>query len=216
MPDITADIWFDFVCPWCHLGERRWEAALARFEHRDAVHVRWRSFELDPHGSREARLTIPQRMQQDLGLSARQAAEGVAGLTALAADVGLTYRLDQARPVNSFDAHRLLRAAIDRGLGDQVRERLLRAYTGEGAHLADHTTLAALAEEAGFPAEAAHALLRGHSYADAVRADEDEAHRRGVSGVPSFAIAGRRIIAGAQSPDTLLEELRLAWRRATG
>ncbi|MER5321597.1 DsbA family oxidoreductase [Streptosporangium roseum] len=216
MPDITADIWFDFVCPWCHIGKRRWETALARFEHRDAVHVRWRSFELDPHGSREARLTIPQRMQQDLGLSARQAAEGVAGLTELAADLGLTYRLDQARPVNSFDAHRLLHAAIDHGLGDQVRERLLRAYTGEGAHLADHTTLAALADEAGFPAEAARALLRGHDYADAVRADGDEARRRGVSGVPSFVITGRRIIAGAQSPDVLLEELRLAWRRVTG
>ncbi|WP_052424055.1 DsbA family oxidoreductase [Nonomuraea candida] len=161
MPDITVDIWFDFVCPWCHLGKRRWEAALA-------------------------------------------------------ADLGLTYRLDQARPVNSFDAHRLLHAAIDRGLGDQVGERMLRAYTGEGAHLADNATLTTLAEEAGFPAESAQALLRGHDYVDAVRADEDEARRRGVNGVPSFVIAGRRIIAGAQSPDILLEELRLAWRRATG
>jgi predicted DsbA family dithiol-disulfide isomerase len=216
MPDITVDIWFDFVCPWCHLGKRRWEAALAQFEHRDAVHVRWRSFELDPQGSREARLTIPQRMRQDLGLSARQAAEGVAALTALAADLGLTYRLDQARPVNSFDAHRLLHAATGHGVGELVGERLLRAYTSEGAHLADHPTLAALADEAGFPAEAARALLRGHDHADAVRADEDEARHRGVSGVPSFVITGRQVVAGAQSPDALLAELRMAWRRVAG
>ncbi|MFI6505914.1 DsbA family protein [Nonomuraea typhae] len=164
MPDLTVHIWFDFVCPWCHLGKRRWEAAL----------------------------------------------------TALAAELGLAYRLDQARPVNSFDAHRLLHAAAGRGLGDQVRERLLLAYTGEGADLADHTALAALAQEAGFPAGAARELLRGDAYGDAVRADEDEAHRRGVRGVPSFAIADRPVVAGAQSPDLLLEELRLAWRGVAG
>ncbi len=191
MPNISVDIWFDLVCPWCSIGERRWAAALAEFEHRDAVQVRWRSFELDPHGSREAGLTIPQRMQEDLGLSASQAAEGVASLTALAADLGLAYRLDQARPVNSFDAHRLLRAAIEHGLSDRVRERLMRAYTGEGAHLADHTTLVALASDAGFPAEVAQALLQGDDYADAVRADEDEACRHGVTECrPSSSTAG--------------------------
>ncbi|MDP9869286.1 hypothetical protein J2S55_008552 [Streptosporangium brasiliense] len=154
-------------------------------------------------------------MRQDLGLSARQAAEGVAGLTALAAGLGLTCRLEPARPVNSFDAHRLLHAAVERGLGDQVGERLLRAYTGEEAHLADHRTLADLAGEAGFPAEAARALLRGREHAGAVRADGAEARRRGVSGVPSFVIADGDVVSGAQSPQALLEELRLAWRRAT-
>jgi predicted DsbA family dithiol-disulfide isomerase len=209
VPEIPVDIWFDLVCPWCYIGKRRWEAALAQFERAAAVHVRWRSFELDRHdrhGSREAVLTIPQRMQQDLGLSARQAAEGVASLTALAADVGLAYRLDETRPVNSFDAHRLLQAAIEHGLGDRVRERLMRAYTGEAADLA---------ADAGFPAEVARALLQGDDYTDVVRADEDEALRNGVTGVPFFVIAGERRIAGAQSSHVLLEELRLAWRRAT-
>lgn len=213
MPEIPVDIWFDLVCPWCYIGKRRWEAALAHFEHATAVQVRWRSFELDRHGSREAVLTIPQRMQQDLGLSARQAAEGVALLTALAADLGLVYRLDEARPVNSFDAHRLLQASVEHGLGDRVRERLMRAYTGEAADLADHTTLVTLAADAGFPAEVARALLRSDDYADVVRADEDEALRNGVTGVPFFVIAGGRGIAGAQSAQVLLEELRLAWRR---
>ncbi|MEV4183686.1 DsbA family protein, partial [Streptosporangium canum] len=69
---------------------------------------------------------------------------------------------------------------------------------------------------AGFPGVASRAGGGGLFYADAVRADEDEARRRGVSGVPSFVITGRRIITGAQSPDVLLEELRLAWRRVTG
>ena len=213
MPDISVDVWFDLVCPWCHLGARRWQIALARFEHPDTVQVRWRSFELDPHGSREALLTIPQRMRQDLGLSAGQAAAGVAALTGLAADLGLTYRLDEARPVNSFDAHRLLHAAAEDGIGDRVRERLMQAYTGEGAHLADHPTLVALAADAGLPTEVARALLQGDDHAAAVRADEAEARRLGVTGVPTFVLAGRRRIAGARSPQELLDELRLAATR---
>lgn len=215
MPELTVDIWFDLVCPWCHIGERRWAAALAGFEHADAVRVRWHGFELDPHGSREAGATIPQRMRQDLSLSAEQAAEGVAHLTGLAAELGLTYRLEQARPVNSFDAHRLLHAATAHGLGDQVRERLLRAYTGEGAHLADHATLVALAAEAGFPAENAQALLRGNDHADAVRDDRDQARRHGVTGVPFFVFAGRTRIAGAQPTRVLSQELHRAWHVAT-
>ncbi|MFI0451890.1 DsbA family oxidoreductase [Actinomadura sp. 6N118] len=215
MPVLTVDIWFDLVCPWCHIGERRWAAALAGFEHADAVQVRWHSFELDPHGSREAGATIPQRMQQDLGLSAEQAAEGVASLTRLAAGLGLTYRLEQARPVNSFDAHRLLHAAAAHDLGDRVRERLMRAYTGEGAHLADHATLVALAADAGFPAEDAQALLQGDDHADAVRADHDQARRHGVTGVPSFILAGQRRIAGAQPTQVLGQELHRAWRVTT-
>ncbi|TQM15492.1 DsbA family oxidoreductase [Pseudonocardia kunmingensis] len=213
MPPLPVDIWFDLVCPWCGIGKRRFEAALAEFEHRDDVRVRWRSFELDPHAPRDATLTIPERMQQDLGLTARQAEEGAAGLTALAAELGLVYRLAAARPVNSFDAHRLLHAAAGRGLGDAVRERLMVAYTGEGAHLADHATLAALASEVGFPAADARTVLAGDDHTDAVRADEEQAARIGVTGVPTVVIAGRRI-TGAQPPDLLLAELGAAWRNA--
>ncbi|MER5321239.1 DsbA family oxidoreductase [Streptosporangium roseum] len=154
-------------------------------------------------------------MRQDLGLSAGPAAEGAASLTAFTTGLGLTYRLDRARPVNSFDAHRLLQAAAGHGLADQVRERLMRAYTGEGAHLADHTTLVALVAEAGFPVDIARSLLRGDNYAEAVRADEAAARRHGVTGVPSAVIAGQRRIAGAQPAHVLLRELRLAWHSAT-
>ncbi|MFI9556988.1 DsbA family protein [Nonomuraea endophytica] len=130
MTDITVDIWSDLVCPWCYIGHRRFAHALAAFEHRDAVQVRHRSFELDPRGSTEPTITLPERMRRDLGLPAPQARAGMARVAALAAEVGLEYRLDLAHPVNSFDAHRVQHAAADRGVGEAVRERLMRAYTG--------------------------------------------------------------------------------------
>ncbi|MFI6391190.1 DsbA family oxidoreductase [Nonomuraea sp. NPDC050547] len=213
MTDITVDIWSDLVCPWCYIGHRRFEHALAAFEHRDAVQVRHRSFELDPHGSTEPTLTLPERMRRDLGLPAPQARQGMARVAALAAEVGLEYRLDLAHPVNSFDAHRIQHAAADRGVGDAVRERLMRAYTGEGANVADHASLVRLAGEAGLDPEFAAAVLKGGDYGDAVRADEAEALRHGVSGVPGFVFGGRRVVSGAQPSEVFVEELRAAWRR---
>ncbi|MFI6296257.1 DsbA family oxidoreductase [Nonomuraea sp. NPDC050790] len=214
MTAITVDIWSDLVCPWCYIGHRRFEHALAAFEHRDAVQVRHRSFELDPHGSREPTLTLPERMRRDLGLPAPQAREGMARVAALAAEVGLDYRLDLTHPVNSFDAHRIQRAAADRGVGDAVRERLMRAYTGEGANVADHATLVRLAAEAGLDRDFAAEVLKGDSYGEAVRADEAEARRTGVSGVPAFVFAGHRMVAGAQPTAVFAQELDTAWRQA--
>ncbi|WTW99938.1 DsbA family oxidoreductase [Streptomycetaceae bacterium NBC_01309] len=190
MPEITVDIWSDLVCPWCYLGKRRFDVALAAYEHRDDVHVRWHAFELDPDAPRESALTIPQRMRQDLGLSAAEADRGVAHLTELAAESGLTYRLADARPVNSFDAHRLMLFAEDRGVGEPVRERLMRAYTAEGARLGDRDVLGALAAEAGLDGAEVGKLLSGDGYAEAVRIDENQGHRFGVTGVPTFVFTG--------------------------
>jgi predicted DsbA family dithiol-disulfide isomerase len=214
MPTITVDIWSDVVCPWCHLGKRRFEAALATFEHRSSVTVRHRSFELDPGGPRQSDLTIPQRMQRDLGLTPQRAEEGLRVLTALAAEAGLEYRLAQARPVNTYDTHRLLHLGEHRGLGDAVRERVMHAFTAEGADLGDRATLVRLGTEAGLDARDVEALLDGDDFGAAVRADEAMARRYGVRGVPSFLFAGRYAVSGALPVAELAELLRRAWRDA--
>ncbi|GAA2107411.1 DsbA family oxidoreductase [Actinomadura alba] len=215
MTEIVVDIWSDLVCPWCYIGKRRFEAALAGFEHREAVRVRWRSYELDPDGPRDSDLTIPQRMQQDLGLSPLQAAQGADRVTSLAAEAGLTYRLADARPVNSFDAHRLMHFAADRGLGEPVRERLMRAYTAEGAHLADRETLASLAAEAGLDPAAVREVLEREDYTDAVRSDEERARRLGITGVPSFVFGRKYSVSGAQPVEAFADLLRQTWHETT-
>lgn len=196
MSEIHVEIWSDLLCPWCFIGKRRFEAALAGFEHRDDVRVTWRSFELDPGRSTGPELTIPQHISRDLGLAQPAADRVAAQVTDLAAEVGLTYRLDRARPVNSFDAHRLMHHAEAEGVGEPVRERLMTAYTAEGADLSDHDVLAGLAADAGL--DGAREVLSSNAYGEAVRADERRARDFGVTGVPSFVFAERLATSGAQ------------------
>ncbi|MFC5750121.1 DsbA family oxidoreductase [Actinomadura rugatobispora] len=213
MVAIAVDIWTDLVCPWCFIGKRRFEAALGEFEHRDAVEVRWRSFELDPGAPAESTQTIPERIR-DLGMSEAQADEQAARVTALAAEVGLAYRLDLARPVNSFDAHRVMHLAEDEGVGEAVRERLMTAYTGEGAALGDHETLVAEAAKAGLDGGTTRTMLKGDAYTAAVRADEQRAAAVGVTAVPSFVGGGKYLVAGAQPAEVFALLLRRVWEEA--
>ncbi|MFD3523531.1 DsbA family oxidoreductase [Streptomyces sp. NPDC058653] len=203
MNEISVEIWTDVVCPWCFIGKRRFEKALAQFEERDAVRVRWRSFELDPAALRDTEETIPQRMLRRQGIPPERAAQLLAGVSEQAAAEGLEYHLDRARPVNTFDAHRLVHHADTEGLAERFQERLMRAYTAEGASVADHPTLVALAEESGLATGPVRDVLAGDAYADAVRADEDRAARLGVSGVPSFVIAEQWSVSGAQPVEVL-------------
>src|SRR6266508_1717428 len=125
---MNVEIWSDIVCPWCYIGKRRFETALARFAHRDQVQVVWRSFELDPHAPRRTPGSLNDMLAHKVGVSLVQAAAANAQVTALAAKEGLDYQLDRAKPGNSFDAHRLIHFAATHGLQAAAKERLLRAY----------------------------------------------------------------------------------------
>src|SRR5690606_766407 len=122
-------------------------------------------------------------------------------------EAGLDYQLAEARPANSFDAHRLMAFADASGVGDAVRERLMRAYTSEGARLGEPESLVALAAEAGLPSADAREVLDSDAYVAAVRADEKRGAELGVGGVPSFVFAGRHIVSGAQPVEVFADLL---------
>ena len=207
MPFIV-EIWSVVVCPWCDLGKRRFEQALARFEHRDDVEVVWRSFELDPNAGPSSDVPAAERLAAKYGMSVEDAAASHARLTALAAEDGLEYHLDRTRGGNTFDAHRLIQLGKARGTQDAVKERLMRAYFTENVAIDDHETLVRLAGEAGLDARA---TLASDDYADAVREDEELARRIGINGVPFFVLGRRYGVSGAQTPDVLLEALDKSW-----
>ncbi|MGW0250545.1 DsbA family oxidoreductase [Nocardia goodfellowii] len=210
MAEINVEFWFDYLCPWCYIGKRRFEAALADFDRAEDVRVRWRSYDLHPGESKVPDLTIPRRLERDLGLTRAAAEAAVDQVGALAAEVGLDYRMRDALLVNSFDAHRLTHFAAAAGRDHEVRERLLRAYTGEAANLADHHTLLRLGLEAGLEEDAVRALLGSDDYADSVRTDHREGRRLGVSGVPTAIIDQRFTVGGAQPSAVYLEALQQA------
>ena len=214
---LKVEIWSDVVCPWCYVGKRRFEEALARFEHRDEVELVWRSFELDPSAPPSAteQGTYVQRLASKYSRSVIEAQAMIDNMTETARKEGLDFRFDLARPGNTFDAHRLLHLALEHGRQDELKERFDRATFTEGSPVSDHSALRALAAQVGLPDTDVAAVLTSDLYADAVRADEAQARAYGISGVPFFVIDGRYGISGAQPADAVLQALDTAWSERT-
>jgi predicted DsbA family dithiol-disulfide isomerase len=212
MEPLRVDVWSDIACPWCYIGKRRLEGALARFPHRDRVSVVWRAFELDPSAplERDPGVSYVARISKKYGASASEAEAMLARVVEAGRGEGLDLRFDRARSGNTFDAHRILHLAGERGMQDALKERYLRAYLTEGELIGDHETLVRLGAEVGLPPEEIRAALASEDTAAAVRVDEREAHELGIRGVPFFLI-GRYAVSGAQPSDVLLRALTLAW-----
>jgi predicted DsbA family dithiol-disulfide isomerase len=208
---VEIEIWSDIACPWCYIGKRRFEAALAEFEHRDEVRVTWRSFELDPGAPPERAGDRAERLAEKYGMTVEQARAAEQQLTGVAVDEGLPFRFDIARSGSTFDAHRLVHLAETHGLQDAMKERLLRAYFTEGELMSDHDALVRLAAEVGLDEQEVRELLSGDRYADDVRADERTASELGISAVPTFVVDRRLGTSGAQPPEALLDLLRQGW-----
>ena len=208
---MKVEIWSDVICPWCYIGKRRFEMALAEFAHKDEVQVIWRSFELDPTSSRQLPGTLEEMLAQKYHVSAQEAAAMNARVSAVAKEVGLEYRLSSARPGNTFDAHRLLHFAASKQLGDRATERVMHAYFSEALAVGEREALAKLAPEFGLTANEVLSMLESDAYADAVRADEAHAAKLGISGVPFFVIDEKVGISGAQPLEVFAEALQQGW-----
>jgi predicted DsbA family dithiol-disulfide isomerase len=210
---MKLEIFSDVVCPWCAIGKRRFEAALARFDHAGDVDVRWRAFELDPSAPLVAEGDAATRLAEKYGMTREQALASHEQLAAVAAADGLEFHFDRTRRGNSFDAHRLLHYALEVGLQTELKERLFRAYFTEGETIADHATLVRLGGDVGLDPRSSTDVLESDRFAVEVRADEAEAHSLGINGVPFFVIDRKFGISGAQPADLILSGLEQAWAK---
>jgi predicted DsbA family dithiol-disulfide isomerase len=201
---LTIDIVSDVVCPWCYLGEKRLEQALA--EEAGPVAIRWRPYQLDP--------TIPaggldraEYMAKKFGASGRlQSVHD--NLTRLGAEVGLPFAFDKiTRSPNTLDAHRLIRWAASAGVQSRVVDRLFEAYFVEGRDIGDRVVLTELAAECGLDADLVERLLAEGADSEVVRQEVEQAQAMGVSGVPFFIFAGRLGVPGAQEPSVLRQAM---------
>jgi predicted DsbA family dithiol-disulfide isomerase len=201
---MVVEIWSDIACPWCYVGKRRFEAALAGFDHE--VEVVWRSFELDPGAPASREESAAEHLSAKYGMPVEEARARQAQLAAMAAADGLEFNFDRVQPANTFDAHRLTHLAKAHGLQDAMKERLQRAYLTDGELLSDHETLARLAAEVGVPG--AEEMLASDRYTAEVRDDERLAQEIGITAVPTFVVDRRVAVAGAQQPEVLRELLQ--------
>lgn len=208
---MKVEIWSDYACPFCYIGKRKFETALESFAHRSDIEVVYKSFELDPNAERDANVDIHTALSAKYGMSRDQAVAMNANVGEQARSVGLDFRFDTMVLTNTFDAHRLSQFANQRGLANEMSERLFRAYFTESKHLGDRDTLIALAAEVGLdPAEVA-SMLASDTGASEVRSDEQEAQALGVRGVPFYVINRKYGVSGAQSSEVFAEALDKAW-----
>ena len=206
--EMNIEVVSDVVCPWCYVGKRRLEAALAQSD--DAVvAVRWRPFQLDPtipSQGLDRRAYMRAKFRDDARL-----AEVHARLRAVGAEVGIDFDFEAiSRSPNTLDAHRLIRWAAASGVQDEVVERLFSAYFEHGRDIGDRSVLAEIAGECGMDAEVVERRFAGDDDGAAVRAEIDEAQSLGVTGVPFFIFASRFAVSGAQSAEVLARAIKSA------
>jgi len=202
---MRVDIWSDIVCPWCYVGKRRFETALARFDDRDEVHVVHHAFQLNPAAARDQTSNRREMLMRKYRLSSAQAIEMDVRMTETAAVEGLEFHLEGTLTGNTFDAHQLVHLGLERGLQDAVIERLFRAYFTEQRSVFDPASLVDLGADAGLDDGEAAATLRENRFADAVTTDIDIARRLGVTGVPFFVFDERYAVSGAQPSNVFLD-----------
>ena len=207
-PAIPIDIVSDVVCPWCFIGKRHLDAALARFE--APVSVRWLPYFLNPDTPPEGE---PYRPFLERKFGGAEALEGIwARVREAGRHVGITFAFEKiALRANTLAAHRL----IDRfqqqgnaGRSNELVESLLHAVFCEGRFIGDPAILADIAASCGEDRQETVEWLHGEAAVEAVIAQEGRLRQLGISGVPFFIFNGRLAVSGAQPPEVLLDALR--------
>ena len=156
---MKVEIWSDVACPWCYIGKRRFDVALSRFEHPEAVDVLWRSFELDPSAPATRDEPYLDRLAAKYRMTLAEADVMIDRIIEAGAQNGVVLRFDRAKPGNTFDAHRLLQLAAERGAQHDLKERLLKATFTRGAETADPDVLVARAVDAGLYGDEARRVV---------------------------------------------------------
>ncbi|TIS58786.1 DsbA family protein [Mesorhizobium sp.] len=205
---ITVDVVSDVVCPWCFIGQKRLDTAIAAAGEVE-VHVRWRPFQLDP--------TIPpegkdrrEYMITKFG-SEQRIREIHARIEPLGEAEGISFAFDAIKVApNTLDAHRVIRWAGAAGEAVQNRlvRRLFQLNFEEGANLGDHAVLIEAGREAGMDVSVVETLLPTDADVEAVRTEIATASRMGITGVPCFLLEGKYAVMGAQDADTLADAIR--------
>jgi predicted DsbA family dithiol-disulfide isomerase len=207
---MKVEIWSDILCPFCYIGKRKFEQALAQFSERDAVEIEWKSFQLSPNLITDPSISTTNSLAKSKNIPVEEAQLMIDRVTSIAKNVNLEYDFEKAVVANSYDAHRLLHLAKEKGIQNEVKEKLLRAYFVEGKNIADFDTLILLGEEAGLNVDELNLLFNSNKYADEVAKDIDEAQEIGVTGVPFFVFNRKYAISGAQEVSTFLNVLEKA------
>lgn len=214
MSEVEIEVWVDVVCPWCYIGKRRLEQAIAESAQPAEVTVTYRAFELDPRKPVGARVPVVDQLAQKHSTNRDDAREMAERAAIVGRPDGIDMNVDTQVDANSFDAHRLVALGLVQGgpaLQAAVLERLFSAHFTEGKSIDDIETLQRLGAEAGLDGRRLATVLAGDHFANQVRADEQAAAELGITAVPCFVANRQVVLTGAHSVEVLGKLITVAF-----
>ena len=212
MKKIRVEIWSDVVCPFCYMGKRKFELALEKFTHKNAVEIEWKSFQLDPGAISQPGTDVYDYLANRYGRDREWSIATHKQVTEQAAQVGLEYNFDKAVIASTFDAHRAAHFAKSKGKGNEFEDLLFRSYFTDGKNIADYNVLADLGASIGLNRDELLQSLENNTFEAEVQRDIHEAQQIGVRGVPFFVFNRKYAVSGAQDPQVFRETLETVWQ----
>jgi predicted DsbA family dithiol-disulfide isomerase len=208
---LVVEIWSDVMCPFCYIGKRQFERALAKFEHKEEVEVIWRSFELNPSVKTDTMLSVVDYLSKNKGIPLEEAKSMADYATNMARGVDLEYHFEKAVVANSFKAHQFVHFAKEFGKQSIAEEALFKAYFTDGKNTDDTKVLLSLATEIGLDSKKLETALANGTFSKDVKADELKAQQLGINGVPFFYLNESIQLSGAQDSKEFLKALNKAY-----
>lgn len=208
---LKIQIWSDIMCPFCYIGKRRIEGALQNFEHKNAVEIEWKSFQLDAGFIASPEDNMVEHLAEKYRKDTDWAQEMLDNMTQNAKTAGLDFHFEKAVLANSFNAHRLLHLAKKYNLANDLEELLFKAYLTDGKNVNDFNTLVELGLEVGLEEEEIKQVLYSDAFANEVKEDIAAANSIGVQGVPFFVFDNKYAVSGAQHVETFVKTLEKVW-----
>jgi predicted DsbA family dithiol-disulfide isomerase len=215
---LQVEVWSDVVCPWCFIGKRRFERAVAQVADDIDVRVVYRPYQLDPRAPSDQPTPVAEAYAKKFG-GPERATQIIDHVTAIAAAEGIEFRMDRALRANTLQAHRLIWVAEATGQQHAVKERLMQAYFHDGLDVGDVEVLADCAAQVGMDRERVHAFLASDDGTAEVRALISTAIEHEISAVPTYVIGPPGVepawmVPGAQDTDVFVKVLRRSAERA--
>ena len=210
---MKIEIWSDVMCPFCYIGKKKFEAALAQIPYQNNIQVEWKSFQLNPDLSKTDVSSVEEYLVINKGMSVEHL-EGInSQLSEMGKAVGIDFQQQNSKVVNTGDAHRLIHFAQTKGKAAEAEERLFKAYFTEGKNVADDETLALLGEEIGLNKTETMEMLNSDAFVFEVASDILDARNIGVTSVPFFVIDRKYALSGAQPIDYFVSALTQAYEK---
>lgn len=205
---MKVQIWSDVMCPFCYIGKKNFEKALAQLPFKDEIEVEWKSYQLDPDlNETTGILTINDYLAQRKGMPVQQIEQMQQRINDMGKQAGIDFQMKNAIVANTFLAHKLIHFAAKSGKANEAEELLFKLHFTQGKNIADVTTLVNAAEELGLDEDQAQYVLTSDAFDYEVKQDILEARNIGVSGVPFFVLNNKYAVSGAQPTDAFVEAL---------